>query len=63
MMTFPPHLLLSMTKTVICALDPYEDQFEKRRKQKDESVAKNEYQRLKNLAKGMKGVKIKGTVS
>ena len=41
-------------------VDPYEDQFEKKRKQKDESVAKNEYQRLKNLARGMKGGKVKG---
>ena len=32
-------------------VDPFEDQFEKRAKDKSERVAKNEYQRLRNLAK------------
>ena len=40
--------------------DPYEDQFEKREKATKEGVAKNEYQRLKNVAKGVKGGKVKG---
>jgi hypothetical protein len=30
--------------------DPYEDQFEKRVQKKKESTAKNEYQRLRNIA-------------
>ena len=32
-------------------LDPYEDQFEKRDQAKKERVAKNEYQRLRNIAR------------
>lgn len=40
--------------------DPYEDQFEKREKARNEGIAKNEYQRLKNVAKSMKGGKVKG---
>ncbi|XP_067938251.1 ribosome biogenesis regulatory protein homolog isoform X2 [Watersipora subatra] len=36
--------------------DPFEDQYEKRKTAKKERVAKNEYQRLKNLAKNNKGV-------
>ena len=35
-------------------LDPYEDQFEKRGKEKMERVAKNEYQRLRNIARNKK---------
>jgi len=35
--------------------DPYEDQFEKRVKAKKEAVAKNELQRLRNIARNMKG--------
>lgn len=35
--------------------DPYEDQFEKRNKEKKERVAKNELQRLRNIARNMKG--------
>ncbi|ELT92238.1 hypothetical protein CAPTEDRAFT_171414 [Capitella teleta] len=35
--------------------DPYEDQFEKRGKAKNERVAKNELQRLRNVARNMKG--------
>ena len=42
-------------------VDPLEDQFEKRRQEKKERVAKNEYQRLKNIARNQKG-KIKGTI-
>ncbi|KAK3708727.1 hypothetical protein QZH41_015161, partial [Actinostola sp. cb2023] len=34
--------------------DPYEDQFEKRIQKKKEKVAKNEYQRLRNIAKHKK---------
>ena len=35
-------------------LDPYEDQFEKRDQAKKERVAKNEYQRLRNIARNRK---------
>lgn len=35
-------------------LDPYEDQFEKVAKEKKERVAKNELQRLRNIAKNQK---------
>jgi hypothetical protein len=35
--------------------DPYEDQFEKKNKAKKERVAKNELQRLRNIARNMKG--------
>lgn len=35
--------------------DPMEDQFEKRLKTKNEAVAKNELQRLRNIARNMKG--------
>jgi len=35
--------------------DPNEDQFEKRMKAKKERVSKNELQRLRNVARGMKG--------
>lgn len=34
--------------------DPYEDQFEKKNQEKSERVAKNEFQRLRNLAKAKK---------
>ena len=40
-------------------LDQYEDQFEKRSKEREERIAKNEYQRLRNLARDKKG-KVKG---
>ena len=35
-------------------LDPYEDQFEKKNQAKKERVAKNEYQRLRNIARHRK---------
>ena len=35
-------------------LDPYEDQYEKRKTAKKERIAKNEYQRLRNIAKNTK---------
>jgi len=35
-------------------LDPYEDQFEKKNQAKKERVAKNEYQRLRNIARNRK---------
>ena len=38
-----------------CDADPFEDQFEKRLKAKKEAVAKNELQRLRNIARNMKG--------
>ena len=31
--------------------DPYEDQFEKKLKERKERIAKNEYQRLRNIAR------------
>ena len=34
--------------------DPYEDQFEKKNQAKKERVAKNEYQRLRNIARNRK---------
>ena len=36
-------------------LDPNEDQFEKRKKAKKERTAKNELQRLRNIARSQKG--------
>ena len=47
---------------VVLFIDQFEDQFEKRSKQKKERIAKNEYQRLRNLARNKKG-KVKGTYS
>ena len=44
---------------VILFIDQFEDQFEKRSKEKEERIAKNEYQRLRNLARNKKG-KVKG---
>ncbi|XP_065065806.1 ribosome biogenesis regulatory protein homolog [Rhopilema esculentum] len=41
--------------------DPYEDQFEKLTKEKKEKVAKNELQRLRNIARNKKGGKILST--
>lgn len=40
--------------------DPYEDQFEKKSEAKSERVAKNELQRLKNIARARK-VEVPGT--
>ena len=45
-----------------CLLDPYEDQFEKKAEKIKERVAKNEYQRLSNIARSQKSVKVKGIV-
>ena len=44
----------------VTAIDPYEDQFEKKAEKRHELVAKNEFQRLKNIAKGGKGGALKG---
>ena len=41
------------------SVDKFEDQFERRSKEKTDRVAKNEYQRLRNIARTQKGVKIK----
>jgi regulator of ribosome biosynthesis len=38
--------------------DPFEDQFEKKQKDKKERVAKNEYQRLRNIARHEKGIRL-----
>lgn len=43
-----------MLKVRILILDPYEDQFEKKFEAKKERVAKNEYQRLRNIARNRK---------
>ena len=37
--------------------DPYEDQFDKVAKEKKENIAKNELQRLRNIARNKKGGK------
>lgn len=39
----------------ISILDPMEDQYAKRKDAKKERIAKNEYQRLRNIAKTTKG--------
>ena len=39
---------------IFMTLDPYEDQYEKRKTAKKERIAKNEYQRLRNIAKNTK---------
>jgi len=44
---------------IVLCLDQYEDQFERRSKDREERVAKNEFQRLRNLARDKKG-KVKG---
>lgn len=43
-----------MLKVRILILDPYEDQFEKKFEAKKERFAKNEYQRLRNIARNRK---------
>lgn len=43
-------------------IDPYEDQFEKRSEKRKEAIAKNEYQRLRNISRSIKGSKVKGKV-
>jgi regulator of ribosome biosynthesis len=43
-----------MDRESISSLDPNEDQFAKRQSAKKERVAKNEFQRLKNIARGQK---------
>lgn len=48
-------ILLCMSYFCVLFSDPYEDQFEKRGKAKNERVAKNELQRLRNVARNMKG--------
>lgn len=40
--------------------DPYEDQFEKKASERKEKVAKNEYQRLRNIARAGKGGAVRG---
>ena len=35
--------------------DPYQDYFEKEGEERKEKVAKNEYQRLRNISRGQKG--------
>ena len=43
-------------------IDPYEDQFEKHSEARKERIAKNEYQRLRNIAKTEKSGRIKGKI-
>jgi regulator of ribosome biosynthesis len=38
------------------SLDPYEDQFLKREQEKKERVAKNDFQRLKNIGRSQKSM-------
>lgn len=48
---------------VAYSVDPYEDQFEKKASARKEQIAKNEYQRLKNISRAGKGGAIKGNRS
>lgn len=48
-------LLTSFSELCKYFADPNEDQFEKRIKAKKERVAKNEFQRLRNLARNKAG--------
>ena len=43
-------------------VDPFEDQFEKSAEKRQEAVAKNEFQRLRNVAMSQKAGKIKGII-
>ena len=52
------HLLHLHWLNYLFVVDPNEDQFEKRKKAKKERVAKNELQRLRNIARSQKS---KGT--
>lgn len=45
---------------LLLILDPYEDQFAKKKEEKKERVAKNELQRLRNIARAQKS---KGALS
>ena len=48
---------------MVCVLwpsDPYEDHFDKQAEEKKERIAKNEYKRLKNIARTTKGGRLKG---
>ena len=44
-------------------IDPYEDQFEKQSEARKERIAKNEYQRLRNIARAEKSGTLKGIVT
>ena len=55
-----PHSYLNTCVILCYHADPYEDQFEKRDKKKKEDIAKNEYQRLRNIGKSLKGGRVKG---
>ena len=48
------HFMLSCLHLSVNS-DPYEDQFAKRMNAKKERIAKNELQRLRNIARNMKG--------
>ena len=43
--------------------DPYQDYFEKEAEERKERIAKNEYKRLKNIARTEKGGRLKGDSS
>ena len=43
--------------------DPYEDQFEKKATARKEQIAKNEYQRLRNISRAVKSGTVKGDMS
>jgi len=48
-------LKIFCSKNLVIFADPFEDQYAKRKEAKSERVAKNEYQRLRNIAKNSKG--------
>ena len=48
--------LRKIADTMLCSLDPYEDQFLKREQEKKERVAKNDFQRLKNIGRSQKSM-------
>ena len=54
------HIYIRSCIHIYIHIDPYEDQFEKRSEVRKERIAKNEYQRLRNIAKTEKSGRIKG---
>lgn len=41
-------------------IDPYKDPFEKKSEERKERIAKNEYQRLRNISRADKSGRVKG---
>lgn len=54
------NIILIVARSLYVHADPYEDQFEKRDSKRKEGIAKNEYQRLRNIGKSLKGGRVKG---